>query len=28
VDLPELGGSQRLREGGLDVFTFVHFGGH
>jgi adenine phosphoribosyltransferase len=28
VDLPELGGSQRLREGGLDVFTFVDFSGH
>ncbi|MDB5858247.1 MAG: adenine phosphoribosyltransferase [Ramlibacter sp.] len=28
VDLPELGGSVRLREGGLEVFTFVHFGGH
>ena len=28
VDLPELGGSQRLREGGLEVFTFVHFAGH
>lgn len=28
VDLPELGGSERLKAGGLDVFTFVHFGGH
>jgi len=28
VDLPELGGSKRLREGGLDVFTFVNFEGH
>jgi adenine phosphoribosyltransferase len=29
VDLPELGGSERLRgEGGLEVFTFVHFEGH
>ena len=28
VDLPELGGSQRLREGGLKVFTFVDFAGH
>jgi adenine phosphoribosyltransferase len=28
VDLPELGGSQRLRDGGLKVFTFVHFEGH
>lgn len=28
VDLPELGGSQRLREGGLEVFTFVQFEGH
>ncbi len=28
VDLPELGGSQRLRESGLDVFTLVGFEGH
>jgi adenine phosphoribosyltransferase len=28
VDLPELGGSRKLREGGLDVFTFVDFAGH
>ena len=28
VDLPELGGSQRLREAGLKVFTFVSFAGH
>ena len=28
VDLPELGGSVKLREGGLEVFTFVHFAGH
>jgi len=28
VDLPELGGSQRLRDGGLKVFTFVNFEGH
>lgn len=28
VDLPELGGSQRLRESGLDVFTLVAFDGH
>jgi adenine phosphoribosyltransferase len=28
VDLPELGGSQKLREGGLDLFTLVHFEGH
>ena len=28
VDLPELGGSQRLRESGLEVFTFVDFAGH
>ena len=27
VDLPELGGSQRLRESGLDVFTLVAFDG-
>jgi len=28
VDLPELGGSARLREGGLALFTLVDFGGH
>jgi adenine phosphoribosyltransferase len=28
VDLPELGGSRKLRDGGLDVFTFVDFAGH
>ncbi len=28
VDLPELGGSRRLRAGGLSVFTFVDFSGH
>jgi adenine phosphoribosyltransferase len=28
VDLPELGGSARLRESGLDVFTLVAFDGH
>ena len=28
VDLPELGGTQRLRESGLDVFTLVAFEGH
>lgn len=28
VDLPELGGAQKLRASGLDVFTFVEFGGH
>jgi len=28
VDLPELGGSQKLREGGLQLFTLVHFAGH
>jgi adenine phosphoribosyltransferase len=28
VDLPELGGSQRLREDGLAVHTFVDFAGH
>jgi adenine phosphoribosyltransferase len=28
VDLPELGGSQRLREAGLAVFTLVDFAGH
>ena len=28
VDLPELGGSQRLRDGGLSLFTLVSFEGH
>ena len=28
VDLPELGGSARLRASGLDVFTLVDFAGH
>ena len=28
VDLPELGGSQRLRDSGLQVFTLVDFEGH
>ena len=28
VDLPELGGSKRLREGGLKVFSLVDFEGH
>jgi adenine phosphoribosyltransferase len=28
VDLPELGGSARLRESGLQLFTLVDFGGH
>ena len=28
VDLPELGGSQRLRHGGLSLFTLVDFAGH
>jgi adenine phosphoribosyltransferase len=28
VDLPELGGSRRLREAGLSVYTLVDFGGH
>lgn len=28
VDLPELGGSQRLREAGLTLFTMVAFEGH
>jgi adenine phosphoribosyltransferase len=28
VDLPELGGSQRLRDGGLSLFTLVYFSGH
>jgi adenine phosphoribosyltransferase len=28
VDLPELGGSQKLRDSGLQVFTLVDFAGH
>jgi adenine phosphoribosyltransferase len=28
VDLPELGGSQKLRESGLSLFTLVDFSGH
>ena len=28
VDLPELGGSKRLRDGGLKVFSLVAFDGH
>ena len=28
VDLPELGGSQKLRESGLKLFTLVDFAGH
>ena len=28
VDLPELGGSRRLREAGLELFTLVDFNGH
>jgi adenine phosphoribosyltransferase len=28
VDLPELGGSDRLRESGLALFTLVDFAGH
>jgi adenine phosphoribosyltransferase len=28
VDLPELGGSRRLRESGLSLFTLVDFAGH
>jgi adenine phosphoribosyltransferase len=28
VDLPELGGSARLQEGGLPLFTLVDFAGH
>jgi adenine phosphoribosyltransferase len=28
VDLPELGGSQKLRESGLQLFTLVDFSGH
>ncbi len=28
VDLPELGGSQRLKDSGLPLFTLVGFEGH
>jgi adenine phosphoribosyltransferase len=28
VDLPELGGSKRLRDSGLALFTLVDFEGH
>ena len=28
VDLPELGGSEKLRESGLPLFTLVDFNGH
>jgi adenine phosphoribosyltransferase len=28
VDLPELGGSKKLRESGLALFTLVDFEGH
>ncbi|WP_198970724.1 adenine phosphoribosyltransferase [Xylophilus sp. ASV27] len=28
IDLPELGGSQRLRDAGLQLFTLVDFSGH
>jgi adenine phosphoribosyltransferase len=28
VDLPELGGSQKLKESGLKLFTLVDFAGH
>jgi adenine phosphoribosyltransferase len=28
VDLPELGGSARLREAGLPLYTLVDFAGH
>jgi len=28
VDLPELGGSQRLKDSGLALFTLVDFAGH
>lgn len=28
VDLPELGGSSRLRDSGLPLFTLVDFAGH
>jgi adenine phosphoribosyltransferase len=28
VDLPELGGSQRIQDSGLNLFTLVSFEGH
>jgi adenine phosphoribosyltransferase len=28
VDLPELGGSEKLRQAGLKLFTLVAFEGH
>jgi len=28
VDLPELGGSTKLKEAGLPLFTLVNFDGH
>jgi adenine phosphoribosyltransferase len=28
VDLPELGGSQKLRDSGLALFTLIDFNGH
>ena len=28
VDLPELGGSQKLRDSGLELFTLIDFAGH
>ena len=28
VDLPELGGSQRLKDSGLPLYTLVDFAGH
>jgi adenine phosphoribosyltransferase len=28
VDLPELGGSQKLRDSGLSLFTLLDFSGH
>jgi adenine phosphoribosyltransferase len=28
IDLPDLGGSQRLRAAGFDVFTLIEFSGH
>jgi adenine phosphoribosyltransferase len=28
VDLPELGGSERIKDSGLQLFTLVSFEGH
>ena len=28
IDLPELGGSKLLRDGGLPLYTVTEFGGH